>query len=404
MTIEQAVERMGPGPLTEEGVARWLRPLFGRTLARGGVYLMGHSLGRPLDQVFDDLEEGARLWAERLRDGWELWQGEEANFRREIAGLLGMARPDCVIPKLSAGHGLRAVLNTLPAGATVGTTEGEFSSTAVVLAQYAALGRLRVVRAASDANGRWTEACVADVLRREPESALVVVSHVFYRDGQVFSGLLELGAECRARGALLLLDAYHSIGALPFCMDDLGCDALLGGCYKYLRGGEGLAFLALAPHVADGVRPLDVGWFGMEPESDPGAQGGPARRSGGVGWVESSPALLAYFQARSGLAFTRAVGVERLRAYSLGQLGFLRDLLASAGIASRGGDAEHGAFLTIPTPRAPELVRALGEQGITVDERGGGVRVCPDVLTTRAEVQLIAKAFEAGLGDGGPSL
>ena len=79
--MEEAVERLGPGPLTEEGVARWVRPLFSRTLARGDVYLLGHSLGRPLDQVFDDLQEGARLWAEQLRDGWEIWLGEEARFR-----------------------------------------------------------------------------------------------------------------------------------------------------------------------------------------------------------------------------------------------------------------------------------------------------------------------------------
>ncbi len=398
MRIEDAVERLGPGPLTEKGIARWVRPLFSRTLARGGVYLLGHSLGRPLDQVFDDLQEGAQLWAERLRNGWELWLGEEARFRASIAGLLGMERPDCVIPKLSAGHGLRAVLNTLPAGATVITTEGEFSSVAVVLAQYAALGRLRVVRAEPESNGRWTAGCVVEVLRREPEARLVVVSHVFYRDGQVFSGLPELGAECRTRGALLVVDAYHSVGALPFRMQDLGCDALLGGCYKYLRGGEGLAFLALAPHLADRARPLDVGWFGMAPGSDPWAPGGPALRPGGDGWVESSPALLAYFQTRSGLAFAQAIGVDRLRAYSRGQLQYLRGLLASRGIESQGGDAEHGAFLTIPSPRAPELVRALGEQGITVDERGGGVRVCPDVLTTRAELERVAETTAACLG------
>ncbi len=381
---------MGSGPLTEEAVARWIRPLFSRTLMRKEVYLAAHSLGRPLDQTFVDLAEGAELWANRLRDARGPWLEEERRYRAALAALLGLNRPDCVVPKLSAGHGLRAVLNTLPPGSTVLTTGGEFSSVAVVLAQYAALGRLRVVRAVADADGRWTAACVMDVLRREPETQLVVVSHVFYADGQVFDGLPALAAECHRHGAGLLVDAYHSLGAVPFTMAGLGCDYLIGGCYKYLRGGEGAAFLALAPGMADNVRPLDTGWLALEPGMDPWAAGGPTLRSGGDAWLEGSPAPLTYYQARSGLAFTRLIGVDRLRAYSLGQLQFLRGLLASHGIASQGGDAEHGAFLTIATPNATQVVQDLAAQDITVDERHGRIRICPDVLTTRTELERVA--------------
>ena len=187
-------------------------------------------------------------------------------------------------------------------------------------------------------------------------------------------------------------------------MPALGCDYLLGGCYKYLRGAPGVAFLALSPGVAAGVRPLDIGWFAQETEAvsqeptgyravDPWQPGGPSLRPLGDGWLEGSPAFVLYYQARSGLAFTLAMGMERLRAYSLGQLQYLRGRLAAHGIESAGGDAEHGAFLTVPSPRAPELVRALGEQGIVVDERAGRVRLCPDLLTTRAELEQVAEAI-----------
>ncbi len=389
-SMEQAVAQLGPGPLTEEGIARCIRSLFSRTLRRSGVYLAGHSLGRPLDQTLLDIEEGAGLWAERLREARAPWLEEEGRYRAALAALLGLDRPDCVVPKLSAGHALRAVLNTLPQGATVLTTEGEFSSVAVVLAQYAALGRLRVIRVAADADGRWTAACMTDALRREPETRLVVVSHVFYADGQVFDGLATLAAECRRRRAGLLVDAYHSLGAVPFTMAELGCDYVIGGCYKYLRGGEGAAFLALAPSVADTVRPLDTGWLALEPGTDPWAAGGPALRPGGDAWLEGSPGPLTYYQARSGLAFTRLIGVDRLRAYSLEQLKFLRGLLHSRGMESQGGDAQHGAFLTVATSDAAEASRYLAAQGITVDERAGRLRICPDVLTTRAELEQVA--------------
>ncbi len=393
-TISEAVSSLGPGPLTEEGVARAIRPLFSQTLAGGTTYLTTHALGRPLDQMQADLREGAELWARSLHAAWVPWMAEEVCYRKAIAALLRLKRADCVIPKVSAGHGLRAVLNTLPPGATVVTTEGEFSAVAVVLAQYAALGRLRVTRALPNADGRWTAACVIEALQREPNAQLVVVSHVFYQDGQVFDGLPELAAACHTRGSALLVDAYHSLGALPFTMEELGCDYLIGGCYKYLRGGPGIAFLAMAPDAADRVRPLDVGWFGMEPGGDAWAAGGPPLRVGGDAWLEGSPAVLTYYQARSGLAFTLAIGVDRLRAYSLEQLRYMRELLLSQGIESKGGDEAHGAFLTIELPRVAELVRELSEQGIVIDERQGRVRICPDCLTTRSELEQVSNALK----------
>ncbi len=223
--------------------------------------------------------------------------------------------------------------------------------------------------------------------------ALTVISQVFYADASMFEGIREVAQACHAHGSGLLVDCYHALGVLPFTMDNLGCDFLIGGCYKYLRGGPGAAFLAVAPENAGAV-PLDSGWFAQVPGTDPWQEHGPVRHPGGDGWLDGTPPVLTYYQARSGLAFTRAVGVERLRAYSLEQLGFLRELLAENGIQSIGGDAEHGAFLTVAVPHAPEVVESLAQQGIVVDERGGRLRICPDCLTTRAELAQVAEALK----------
>ena len=394
--IAEAIERAGAGALTEEAIAREIRPLFARTLSAGGIYLANHTLGRPLDQMQVDVAEGARLWAEGLRNAWGPWLAEEQAYRASLAALLGLERVDCVLPKVSAGHALRAVLNTLPVGATVVTTAGEFASVAVVLAQYAALGRLRVVVAARDEERGWTAEYLSGVLRREGRVALVVVSQVFFADGQVLDDMAMLASACHEHGAALLVDCYHALGVVPVAMAELGCDYLIGGCYKYLRGGPGAAFLALAPQVlARGVRPLDTGWFAQEAGAnahDAWGERGPVLRAGGDAWLEGTPPVLTYYQARSGLAFTRSAGVEWLRAYSLGQLQYLRGLLAERGIASVGGDTGHGAFLTIAAANAAEVVRRLSEQAIVVDARDGCVRVCPDCLTTREELAAAAQA------------
>ena len=109
--------------------------------------------------------------------------------------------------------------------------------------------------------------------------------------------------------------------------------------------------------------------------------------------MEGSPAVLTYYQARAGLAFTLAMGMERLRAYSLRQLSFLKQALAARGIESRGGDERHGQFLVVPHPRAPDLVAALARENIIVDERAGNIRMCPDLLTTREELEQAAQAL-----------
>ena len=391
VSVAEAARALSAEALTEGRVAQHLRPLFSRTLSVDRVYLANHTLGRPLDQTEDDIAEGARLWGEQLRSAWDGWLAEERAYRGALAGLLGIEEASRVVPKVSAGQALRTVLHTLPFGATVLTTEAEFASVAVVLAQFQALGRLRMVRAAPvlDALGR--------ALGEHPETELVVVSQVFYADGRVFEGLAELSRLCRRAGAALLVDCYHALGVLPFTMAELGCDYVIGGCYKYLRGGPGAAFLALAPDVED-RRPLDTGWFALANERSVWGDGGPALRAGGDAWLDGTPAVLPYYAARAGLAFTAAIGVSRLRAYSLEQLGALQAMLAARGIVAEGADAAHGAFLTVRMERAGEMVNALARHGIVVDAREGLLRICPDVLTTSEEMERVAEVLGTLLG------
>src|SRR5215467_10145958 len=111
--IQKAVDKLLPGPLTEESVQRHIFPHFSRTLANDHIYLANHSLGRPLDQVEADIREGTVLWETKLGDAWDEWLAEQEAFRSRIAKLIGAPHTDCVVPRTSAGQGLRAVLNAL---------------------------------------------------------------------------------------------------------------------------------------------------------------------------------------------------------------------------------------------------------------------------------------------------
>lgn len=140
------------------------------------------------------------------------------------------------------------------------------------------------------------------------------------------------------------------------------------------------------------MRPLDTGWFanadvfGFE-RPDP-----PVLKPGGDAFLEGTPAVLPWYQARSGAEFALAVGVERMREYSLRQLRALRGYLEDAGVENvTGADERHGGFLSIRIKDAREIPALLQRDGIVCDARGERLRLCPDCLTRDEELRRAAK-------------
>ena len=391
--IQQAVAALGEAPLFESTIERHVAPLFSRVLSPDRIYLANHSLGRPLDAMAGDVADATALWYDRLGDAWDNWLEEREAFRVRISTLIGASRPDCVIPKTSAGQSLRTVLNALSGTPRVITTRGEFDSIDVILKQYAALGRIEVHWVEADPNGNF---CVDPLIEAVNYGAdLVVISQVMFMTGQIVDGLDRLADACHRHGARLLVDSYHAIGVIPVDAAALQCDFMVGGSYKYLRGGPGACFLYISPSALEsGLRPLDSGWFANADEFAYERPDPPVLKRGGDAFLESTPPILTWYQARSGQQFTLAMGVDRLRAYSLQQLGLLREYLADAGVDSvTGGDPDHGAFLSIRVASATQLPPLLEEQRIICDARGEWLRLCPDCLTRDEELRRAASVL-----------
>ena len=390
--IQEAVGNLGAGPLTEQVVQLYIAPLFSRVLAREKIYLANHSLGRPLDVMAEDVREATTLWETKLGHAWDEWLAEQDAFRSRIAKLIGAPRMDCVVPKTAAGQGLRTVLNMLPVGAQVLSTRGEFDSVDLILKQYAALGRIRMQWVEPDADGQFTVAYMMENLRRGID--LVVISQVMFMNGQVVHDLALLSEACHQVGAKLMVDSYHAIGVFSVDVAAMKADFVLGGSYKYLRGGPGACFLYISPEVlVSGLRPLDTGWFAREDVFGYERAETPVLRSGGDAFLESTPPVLTYYQARSGQLFTLAVGVERIRTYGLERLARFKKYLEDAAIHSIGGDAGHGAFLAVQLKDATDMARMLSQRGVIADARGEWLRLCPDCLTRDEELRRASEAL-----------
>jgi kynureninase len=389
-SITKAVAALGDGPLSEESIQREVAPLFSRVLANQRVYLANHSLGRPLDTMAEDVAEATSLWYSELGKSWDGWLAEQSAFRARIARLIGSPRADCIVPKTSAGQGLRTVLNALPGQPRVVSTRGEFDSVDVILKQYAALGHIHMQWVDADVHGEFS---VEPLMEAAAQGAdLVVVSLVMFMTGQIVDGLKRLAEACHRNGAKLLVDAYHAIGVIPVDVAAMSADFMIGGSYKYLRGGPGACFLSLSPEILEsGLRPLDTGWFAKDENFAYQRSEAPVLKRGGNAFLESTPPVLTYYQARSGQEFALAMRVERLREYSLRQLAALHGYLMDAGVGEiTGGDERHGAFLALRMENAIELAKRLEPEGIVCDARGEWLRLCPDCLTRDAELRRVA--------------
>jgi len=391
--IEAAVAALGPGPLNEGALQRHVAPLFSRHKLLYGdrIYLANHSLGRPLDAIEDDVREGLSHWYAELGGAWDPWDIEIDAYRARLAALLGVPRADSIVPKTSAGQGLRAVLNTYDRAPRIVATRGEFDSLDVILREYARRGRIELTMVEARDDGNFdTDDLVAAI---GAKTDLVVVSEVIFNTGQRLRDVARIVSATHASGGALLLDVYHSLGVFPVDVVALGADFAVGGSYKYLRGGPGACFLYVHPrHLDANLRTLDIGWFAKDAPFTYARPDPPRFAPGGDGWFESTPPILPFYQARAGQIFTQAIGVPRLREYSLALQRRLIELMAAQDVCANGAREDRGAFVVVEHERAAHVADALCQQGIVVDARGRYLRFCPDCLTTDDELVRVADA------------
>jgi kynureninase len=275
---------------------------------------------------------------------------------------------------------------------TIVMTELDFPSVRYVYDELASrLGARVVVVPSDDGVGIDEERLIA---RIDERTRLVSISHVLFRSAFVMD-VTRVARHAHAVGALVALDAYHSVGVLPVDVRVLDVDFLTGGVLKWLCGGPGGCFLWVRPEVSAAVSPAVTGWqahrrpFAFEPEMH--------YADAAWRWLGGTPVIPALFAATEGPRLLREAGMDAVREKSLRQTSRLIALADARGFTTTvpREPARRGGTVAFDVPHAREVAQALLARGIIVDFRpGAGIRVAPHFYTSDDEVDAVVVAID----------
>jgi kynureninase len=118
-------------------------------------------------------------------------------------------------------------------------------------------------------------------------------------------------------------------------------------------------------------------------------------------FLNGTPNVRALYSARSGCEIVRQIGVDAIRAKSLGETQRLIELADEAGFPVRScRDPEaRGGVVVVDVPSGEEVTRELAQREVLVDYRpGAGIRIAPHFYTsddeldrTMVEIRSLAK-------------
>ena len=364
------------------------------------TYLISHSLGPMPLGAEENLRRYAREWRERGVRAWaEGWWETSTSVGDQLARIFDAA-PGTTVMHQNVAVAQAVVLSCFefePPRNRIVYGEGEFPS--VRYLYQAQRRRGADVEVVPDADA---------VLEAIDERTLLVpLSHVLFKTGEIQDVEAIVGRAHEA-GALVVLDAYQSVGSVPLDVTGLGVDFAVGGSVKWLCGGPGAGWLYVRPELIERLEPTFTGWqaharpFAFEPEQE--------YASGAARFLTGTPNVPALYAASAGYDIVEEVGVERIRERSSRQTALLVELLERAGfeVASPGDPNRRGGTVVVRTPELEAVHRELDAREIVCDFRpDAGIRLGPHFFNTDDELRFaaaqIAEIVETGAYLGAPT-
>jgi len=344
--------------------------------------------------------ELTRAAAERYLDSWnqsgmdwEAWIDEVQLAKQEFAALINAAVDEIAL-FTSVSEATSAVASALDfSGArnTVLVTEAEFPT----------IGHVWLAQERRGANVNWVpvrdgRVDLADYAARiDDTTAVVSASHGYYLNGFT-QDLSAIATRAHDRGALLYVDGYQTVGAVPIDVKAIGADFLAAGNLKFLMGVPGVAFLYVRRELIDRMHPTVTGWFGR---ANPFAF-----QVNQLDWSPTAsrfdtgtPPIASTYVARAGMSIINNVGPRKIRAWVevLGQRlidGGIERGLTIHGTTDMRRKTATTAFV-VNDSHAVEV--AMRRAGVLPSARGPVIRLAPHFYNTIEDVDVALDVLTA---------
>jgi len=345
-------------------------------LPPGLIYLDGNSLGPLTNEAAQRVTAALdREWGLDLVASWNShgWMDAPDRIGARIARLVGASPEAVVVADSTTVNIFKLVVAWMHGSGSrcrIVTELGNFPTDLYVLQGVAELlGPAVELQAVARKD-------VLDAM--DSSTSLLVLTHVHYKTAEMYD-LDAVTALAHARGAAVLWDLSHSVGAVPVDLQRARADLAVGCTYKFLNGGPGApAFLYVRPDLTERVGPGIAGWLGHEAPFDfideyRAAAGVRRHRVG-------TPGILSLSALDGSLSAFDDVDMAALRTKSVALTDMFIELVESR-------CNSHG--LTLITPRAPQcrgshvsfahpraysIVQALAARGVVGDFRA------PDIM------------------------
>jgi kynureninase len=365
------------------------------------TYLVSNSLGPMPRTVPEKLAEYARDWGELGVKAWRRgWWEMPVDVGNEIAPLIN-ADPGEVVMMPNVTIAQSAVASAMDFSGkrdTVVMTSLDFPSVKYAYEELTKKFGARLVVVESDDGISIDEEKLLAAI--DERTKLVAVSHVIFKSAFINDADV-ICSRAHDAGALVSLDAFHSVGVIPVDVKKSGVDFLTGGVLKWLCGGPGGCFLYVSPRVRDEMAPAITGWqaharpFAFEERME--FASGPFR------WLNGTPVIPALYAVAEGPRILRRAGMDAIRTKSTRQTSRLIELAGERGYRVHAplDPARRGGTVAIDVDHGYEVAQELLSRDILVDYRvGAGIRVAPHFFTRDDEVESVVESIAEILETG----
>ena len=223
----------------------------------------------------------------------------------------------------------------------------------------------------------------------------VSISHVAQTTG-FRQDLGALAAMAHEHGAVLLVDAMQSAGAMRIDVHETDVDFLSTGAMKYLMGTAGVGFLYAAKRHLDRMPP-HAGGQGALQDTRPWGEREFRPKPGAERFHVGLPNLMGLAATVPGLEILSAVGIDRVEEQVLDLTGYCVAELRERGqtVYTPMEPEKRAGIVAMELDDAAELDAFLIERGVDGYSYGNRFRVDPHVFNNREDIDRFLDGFDA---------